>query len=121
MNYNIATYCFYLFITLFVVLFVGNALFKNGRVFLVNTFGGNEALADAINKILLSGFYLINAGYTIFILKVWETVETLREMMNVLSMKTGMIILTLGLMHVFNVLFLAVIGRNKKRTLNINQ
>lgn len=120
MNYNTTTYILYLAITLFVVFFVGHTLFRNGRPFLVNTFTGNEMLADAVNKILLSGFYLINAGYTIFVLKVWENVNTLREMINVLSMKTGMIILTLGIMHVFNVLFLVTIGRNKKRTLNTN-
>jgi hypothetical protein len=113
MNYNIATYCLYLLITLFVVLVVGNILFRNGRPFLLNTFNNNTALADSINKILLAGYYLINTGYTIAVLKVWESVNSLREMLDVLSTKAGAIILCLGIMHVFNVLVLVRIGRKK--------
>jgi hypothetical protein len=119
MNYNILTYIFYLLITLYVVLYVGNVLYHNGRLFLVNTFKGNTMIADAVNKVLLAGYYLINTGYTIMVLKVWDRVDTLEEMMNVLSTKAGLIILTLGIMHIMNVILLIILGRNKKE--NIKQ
>jgi hypothetical protein len=118
MNYNILTYIFYLLITLYVVLYVGNVLYHNGRLFLVNTFKGNTTIADAVNKVLLAGYYLINTGYTIMVLKVWDRVDTLEEMMNVLSTKAGLIILTLGIMHIMNVILLIILGRNKKETSN---
>jgi hypothetical protein len=114
MNYNILTYAFYLLITLYVVFRVGHLLYKHGRPFLVCTFKGNTILADSINKVLLAGYYLVNAGYSITVLKVWQTVGSLEQMLDVLSFKSGIIILTLGFMHLFNVLVLLVIGRNKK-------
>ena len=121
MNYNILTYIFYLLITLIVVLYVGNVLYKNGRPFLINTFKGNALIADSLNKVLLAGYYLINTGYTIMALKVWSKVDSLEEMMNVLSVKAGWIILCLGIMHIINVIILLIIGRNKKETThNIN-
>jgi hypothetical protein len=120
MNYNICTYVFYLLITLVVVLNVGHVLFKNGRVFLINTFNGNEVIADSVNKVLLAGYYLINAGYCITVLKVWETVISFQQMINVLSFKSGFIILTLGIMHLFNVLVLIRIGKNSKNKLYTN-
>jgi hypothetical protein len=117
MNYNILTYIFYLLITLFVVLYVGSVLYRNGRPFLINTFKGDSSIADALNKVLLAGYYLINTGYTIMVLKIWDKVANLEQMMNVLSVKAGWIILILGIMHIINVILLLIVGRNKKETI----
>ncbi|HEX8515077.1 MAG TPA: hypothetical protein VF868_02680 [Bacteroidia bacterium] len=119
MNYNILTYISYLLLTLYIVLYVGAVLFRRGRAFLVNTFKGDENTADSLNKVLLAGYYLVNAGYTIMALKVWETVGSFRETVEVLSIKAGVIILTLGVMHLFNVITLIIIGRRNKQ-ININ-
>lgn len=116
MNYNILTYILYLLITLFVVVYVGHVLYTKGRPFLISTFKGDIALADALNKVLLAGYYLINAGYTIMVLRIWEKVNSPVDMMNVLSFKAGAIILTLGIMHIFNVIILIILGKNKKET-----
>jgi hypothetical protein len=114
MNYNILTYIIYLLITLYVVIYVGNVLFRNGRPFLINTFKGDISIADSLNKVLLAGYYLVNAGYTIMVLKVWSTVGSLQQMIDILSIKIGMIILTLGIMHLMNVLLLIAFGKQKR-------
>ena len=116
MNYNILTYAIYFLILLFIVLYVGAMLYKNGRPFLINTFSGNETVADAVNKFLLSGYYLTNIGYTIIALKVWDKVEGPLELANVLSFKVGTIVLTLGIMHVINILSLVFIGKSRGYT-----
>ncbi len=121
MNYNILTYIFYFLILLFVVLYVGAVLYKNGRPFLINTFSGNETVADAVNKFLLSGYYLTNIGYTIITLKVWDKVESPIEFANVLSLKVGTIVLTLGIMHCINIISLVAIGKRKKSHHTTNQ
>jgi hypothetical protein len=121
MNYNVITYCLYLLITLFVILYVGNLLFRNGCPFLLNTFGGNVQLADAINKILLAGYYLINIGYAVIVLKVWKKVASLQEMMDVLGSKAGTIILGLGIIHIINVITLVAIGRKKGYSILTNK
>jgi hypothetical protein len=114
MNYNIITYTIYFLVLLFVVLYVGSHLFRNGRPFLVNTFSGNELTADSVNKFLLSGYYLINIGYTVIALKVWEKVSSLQNVLETVSFKIGAILLTLGIMHVFNVMILILVGKRKK-------
>lgn len=114
MNYNLLTYGSYLLITLFVILYVGSTLYKNGRPFLVNVFTGDITLADAINKILIAGFYLMNIGYTVVALKIWKPVTTCIEMLNAVGWKAGLILLALGIMHFFNVITLIAIGKNRK-------
>lgn len=120
MNYNILTYLFYFLILLFVVLYVGMVLYKGGRPFLINTFSGNETVAGAVNKFLFAGYYLTNIGYTVIALKIWEKVESPTQLLNVLSLKVGAIVLTLGIMHFINILSLIFIGKNKKIN-NTNQ
>jgi hypothetical protein len=92
MNYIIITYSFYLIITICVTVWVARTLFKNGKVFLIDIFHGNQELADSVNNLLLVGFYLINLGYAVYTLQVIEE----------LSIKIGLIILILGGMHFFN-------------------
>ena len=102
------------------VLYVGAVLYKNGRPFLINTFSGNTTLADAVNKFLLSGYYLTNIGYTVIALKIWIKVESPIQFLNVLSYKVGVIVLTLGIMHFINIITLITIGK-RKQTHSTNQ
>ena len=62
MNYIVCTYALYLAISIALTVWVAKTLHKNGRLFLVDAFHGNEPLADSINHLLLVGFYLINVG-----------------------------------------------------------
>lgn len=121
MNYNIITYCIYFLILLFVVLYVGFILYKNGRPFLINTFSGKITIADAVNKFLLAGYYLMNIGYTVLFLKTTVVIDSPLKMLNTLSVKVGAIILTLGIMHCINIISLAVLGKNKNQKHIINQ
>jgi hypothetical protein len=103
-----------------VVIYVGNVLFKSGCPYLISAFNGNVSLADSVNKILLAGYYLINTGYTVIVLKVWERVSSFQQLMNILSMKTGTIILILGFMHLFNVLVLIKLSKSNKKSIHFN-
>jgi hypothetical protein len=102
MNYLVASYFTYLPISILLTIWVGHTLFKHGRIFLVETFHNDTALADAVNRLLLTGFYLINIGYCVYTLKIMRPVGDFQEMIEVLSLKTGLIILILGGMHFFN-------------------
>jgi hypothetical protein len=102
MNYIIITYSFYLIITIALTMWVARTLFKNGKVFLVDIFHGNRELADSVNNLLLVGFYLINIGYAVYTLQVTNSIVNTQEVIEVLSLKIGLIILILGAMHFFN-------------------
>ncbi|HEY9047916.1 MAG TPA: hypothetical protein VIN08_18540 [Ohtaekwangia sp.] len=102
MNYTVATYCIYLPITIILTIWVARTIFTNGRVFLLEIFHQDTLLADSVNKLLLVGFYLVNIGYAVYTLKVWDTIEDTQSMIEILSQKIGWIILVLGAMHFFN-------------------
>ncbi len=106
MNYTVITYSIYLPITIILTMWVARALFTNGRVFLVEIFHQDNTLADSVNKLLLVGFYLINIGYAVYTLKIWDSIDNIQSMIEVLSEKIGWIILILGAMHFFNLFIL---------------
>src|SRR5438132_1471859 len=70
MTIEIATYLLYLAISVALTVWVARTLHKNGRIFLVDVFHGNEPLADSVNHLLVVGFYLIKLGYVSLALKL---------------------------------------------------
>lgn len=106
------TYAAYICISVALTVWVAHTLFKNGRVFLVDVFSGNESLADSVNHLLVVGFYLINFGYVSLALRIGYDVLTLREGIEALSWKVGMVLVVLGTMHFVN---LYVFSRIRRR------
>jgi hypothetical protein len=113
MNTVVVTYITYLGISIALTIWVAQTLSKNGRIFLVDVFRGNEALADSVNHLLVVGFYLINFGYVSLALKLSENLESAREGIEALSWKVGLVLVVLGGMHFFN---LFVFSRIRRRT-----
>ena len=112
MNATVITYGLYLLIALPLTVWVARNLFRNGRVFLVDCFHGNESLADSVNQLLVMGFYLINFGFVALYLKLAVEVEEARGVFEALSGKIGVVLLVLGGMHFFN---LVVFTKMRKR------
>jgi hypothetical protein len=112
MNTIVVTYLAYLCLSVALTVWVAQTLHKNGRVFLVDVFHGNEALADSVNHLLVVGFYLINFGYVTLALKIGYDVESAREGIEALSWKVGLVLLVLGAMHFFNLVVFSRIRRH---------
>jgi hypothetical protein len=108
------TYISYLSLSIVLTVWVAQTLHRNGRIFLVDSFGGNEPLADSINDLLVVGFYLINIGYVSLALKEGVSPEDLRGVLELLSTKIGVVLLVLGGMHFFN---LFVFSKMRRRAL----
>ena len=68
MNYIIISYMIYLSITVYITVIVGWECYKNGLVYVTSIFK-DKKLVEAINRILLTGYYLTNIGYAIMTLK----------------------------------------------------
>ena len=113
MNYHAIAYCFYLGIILPVILVVGHLLFSSGRAFIFKCLHGDVHLADALNKILLAGYYLVNAGYAVLMLKINARLDNFIQLTDVLSKKIGTIVLLLGILHLFNLTMLLVSDRRR--------
>ena len=110
--YIVWSYVAYLVISLAVTIWVAQTLHKNGRVFLIEAFHSKTELADSVNHLLLVGFYLINIGYVTLTLRTAVNLASLRESIELLSDKIGMVLVVLGLMHFGN---LYVFSRMRKR------
>jgi hypothetical protein len=109
--YVVATYIAYLTISIALTIWVARTLVKNGRVFLVDAFLGNEALADSVNHLLAVGFYLVNIGYVALALKYGDKPVDLTIAIESLSSRVGLVLLVLGGMHFFNLYVFARLRR----------
>lgn len=115
MNYFILTYALYIVISVALTVWVAKVLFKNGRVFLIDIFHGNNELADSVNRLLVVGFYLINVGYISLVLKETGVINDLQIVVEILSFKVGRIILILGGMHFLNLIIFFKLRNRAKR------
>src|SRR5438477_8661726 len=97
------TYIIYIALSVPLTIWVAHTLYKNGRVFLIDSFRGNERLADSVNHLLVVGFYLINIGYVALALKERIAPTDVREVLETISRKIGVVMLVLGAMHFFGV------------------
>ena len=101
----------YILISVGLTMWVGRTLFKNGRVFLVESFNGNEVMADSVNHLLIVGFYLVNLGIVALFLRLGARPEDSVEFIELLSLKMGIVLLLLGMMHYFNMFNIARMRR----------
>lgn len=113
MTIGISTYVVYIVISSAFTIWVARTLHKNGRVFLVDVFHGNESLADSVNHLLVCGFYLISFGYVTLALTLGYTVFDAQEAIEALSTKVGAVLLVLGVMHFFNLFLFTHLRRRK--------
>jgi hypothetical protein len=113
MNYNIASYLVYGCITIYIIWYVGKLFHRNGRIFILRLFHGNEPLADTTNNILLIAYYLFNIGYSVVQFSFWEKVSGVDTMISSISEKTGLLVIILAVTHYFNI---ALIYFLSKRT-----
>ena len=112
MDVTLYSYLAYVVISVALTIWVARTLHKNGRIFLVDVFHGNEPLADSVNHLLVVGFYLINLGYVSLALKLGYDVRNAQEGIEALSWKVGMVLVVLGSMHFFN---LYIFSRMRRR------
>lgn len=111
-NFTVPMYLAYLAISVALTVWVARTLHKNGRIFLVDSFLGNEGLADSVNHLLVVGFYLINIGFVTLALKYGDKATDAQTGLEILSSKVGMVLVVLGAMHFFN---LFVFSRMRRR------
>ncbi len=111
------THAAYALLSIAITIWVARTLFKHGRLFLVDSFLGNEPLADSVNRLLLVGFYLVNFGFVAMFLKYGAKPTTPVDAIEFLSSKVGIVLLVLGGMHFMNII---VFSKARSRALLAN-
>lgn len=109
-------YFIYLPIVIALTIFVSKQLFKNGKVFMRDIFSGRNEIADATNKLMEVGFYLMNIGFALVILKMDVYLEYFgkQQLVEELSLKIGGFSIYLGVMLFLN-LYSFFRGKRKSR------
>lgn len=92
----------YLVLTISLAIWVCETLHKNGRLFVVDAFHGDEARGAAVNQLLRVGFYLVNLGFIMFFLSTGTYPEVAGDIIPYLAQKLGVVSIVLGGMHYFN-------------------
>jgi hypothetical protein len=110
--YIVICYFVYLAASLTTTIWVAQTLRQNGRSFLIDAFHGNRELADSVNHLLVVGFYLINVGYVTLALRTAAQVATVRNAIELVCDKLGLVLIVLGVMHFLN---LYIFNRLRRR------
>ncbi len=111
MDLTVVAYVIYLAISIGLTVWVARTLSRNGRIFLSDVLRGNEKLAEAVNHLLVVGFYLVNLGFVALYLNADDLIADARGVFEALSVKLGVVLLVLGVMHLGNVWVLNKIRR----------
>jgi hypothetical protein len=112
MDRTVITYLIYLALSIGLTVWVARTLSHSGNVFLADVFHGNDKLADAVNHLLVVGFYLVNLGFVALWLRGGDThIVYARDIFTALSVKEGTVLLVLGVLHLLNVYVLNRIRR----------
>src|SRR2546430_17212275 len=109
--FTVCMYLAYLGITVGMTVWVARTLHKIGRIFLVDSFMGNEPLADSVNHLLVVGFYLMNIGFVTLALKYGDKATDTQTALEILSTKVGLVLVVLGGMHFLNLFIFSKMRR----------
>ena len=98
---NLLSYGIYLTVTFYITIVVGWRFYRLGFVYLKNLIQ-NTSVCESTNRMLLMGYYLLNLGYAAVNLNGWKPIFNYAEMVSEISFKVGVILLTLCVLHYFN-------------------
>ncbi len=107
-------YAVYVPIALGLTFYVSRTLFRNGKVYMMDIFKGREEIANATNKLFETGFYLLNIGFALMILKISLYTNDYQALVEALSYKIGSFSIYLGIMLFIN-LYLFFRGKRKAK------
>ena len=102
MDYIVITYGIYTAAAIGLTGVLARTLFRNGKIFLEDVFRDQPGMAEAVNHLLVVGFYMLNLGYAFMIFRT-EEATTGVEATEVLVSKLGVLLVSLGIIHFVNI------------------
>jgi len=107
----VVTNLLYLTISLALVAVVGRALSRSSRAFLGAVPGGQDGVPEAVSRLLVVAFYLLSLGFIALTMQVWSRVGNAAQALQLVSVKTGELLLVLGALHLAGTAVLARLRR----------
>lgn len=116
MDFTPIAYVIYIVLSIGITIWVAQTLFKNGRIFVIDAFAGNEQMADAVNHLLLVGFYLVNVGFVALFMRFGAKPENVTQVFEFVATKVGIVLFFLGIAHFFNIFNFSRIRKKSWKT-----
>jgi hypothetical protein len=113
----IAVYIGYAAVAVGLTAWLARTLFRNGTAFLRDVFEDRPELANAVNKLLVVGFYMLNMGYAFFVMRAGRGLDALAAVQLLLN-RLAVLLVTLAAIHFVNVfVFWTIRSRREQRTM----
>ena len=118
-QYVILIYVIYAVAAVGLTAWLARTLSSNGAVFLEDVFKDRPALARAVNRLLVTGFYMLNLGYAFYILRADAGLDAF-DSMQFLVNRLALLLVTLAFIHFMNVaVFWYIRGTRERRSMPI--
>jgi hypothetical protein len=115
----IAVYVAYAAVALVLTAWLAKTLSTNGAVFLQDVFGDRPGLAEAVNRLLVVGFYMLNLGYAFYVLRAGRGLDAFGAVQFLVN-RLALLLVTLAIIHFVNVyVFWQIRGRSERRQLPV--
>jgi len=116
-GYAIAVYAAYAAVAVGLTAWLARTLFRNGTVFLQDVFKDRPALAEALNRLLVVGFYMLNLGYAFYVLRAGQALGAFAAVQFLVN-RLAILLLSLAVLHFTNVfVFWRIRGHREQRHL----
>lgn len=125
MNYIATAYWIYMAVMIGLTIWVAGTVHRNTRSLLVEIFPGHEQVANSVNNLLQTGFYLLALGFGFLRLRIHGPyvapgqqdlfMTTQKEMVEELAVKLGGFTLFIGFLLFFNLLLMLSLRRGAKQ------
>ena len=115
----ILIYTAYAIVAVGLTIWLARTLFENGTAFLDDVFKDRPHLARAVNHLLVTGFYMLNLGYALYILRAGRGLDAF-DAVQYLVNRLALLLVTLALIHFVNVsVFWHIRARGEERHLPV--
>lgn len=111
----VVTYFAYIAIGIGLTAWVARTLNVHGRIFLSKGCKGNEELAGSLGHLLSVGFLLLHIGFVLLTLKLGGIATETSGAIELLSTKTGLVLIVLAISHFFHLALYARIHGKPRR------
>ncbi|HEY3208828.1 MAG TPA: hypothetical protein VGL18_03420 [Actinomycetota bacterium] len=116
-QYAASVYAAYAVVAIGLTAWLARTLSRNGAVFLHDVFEDRPGLAEAVNRLLVVGFYMLNLGYAFYLLRAGRGLDAF-EAVQFLVNRLALLLVTLALIHFANVfVFWRIRARREQRQL----
>ncbi len=116
MSLTVTAHLVYLVLAGGLTVWVATTLSRSGRVVLTHVLAGDDALAEAVDRLLVVGFYLLSFGLLLLSLRAGGPVSSWAGLVESVSTRTGAVMLLLGMVHLLDVLVLHRIRRRARES-----